>query len=356
MPIAKRLPSGTWRCRVYSHTEETVQPDGTVKKKQVFVSFTCDDKSKKGKRKCEALATEWSLNKEKREKDRQELTLGEAMDKYIEGRENVLSVRTTQSYKGLRKNYLQCLMDIRVDDLTQDAIQKAINIEAMKLSPKTIRNVHGLLSATLSVFRPGFALNTSLPQKQRSELYIPTDDEVKRLLDTIKGTDMELPVLLAAFGPMRRGEISALRVSDIKGNIVHVHRNMVSYKPDAGSRQWIEKSAKTYAGDRYIDYPDFVAKKFPKYGDRVVQISPDDITHKFPIVLKKAKLPHFRFHDLRHYSASIQHALGVPDAYIMQRGGWVSDGTLKNVYRHALADKAQEESQKVNSHFSKTFS
>lgn len=67
---------------------------------------------------------------------------------------------------------------------------------------------------------------------------------------------MELPVLLAAFGPMRRSEICALEASDISRNIVHVNKNMV--KDEAGG--WIIKTPKSYAGDRYIDYPDFVAE------------------------------------------------------------------------------------------------
>ena len=44
----------------------------------------------------------------------------------------------------------------------------------------------------------------------------------------------------------------------------------------------------------------------------------------------------FRFHDLRRYSASIMHAIGDPDQYIMERGGWKSDKVLKQVYRGTL--------------------
>lgn len=47
--------------------------------------------------------------------------------------------------------------------------------------------------------------------------------------------------------------------------------------------------------------------------------------------MKKLDIPHFRFHDLRYYSASIMHAIGVPDVYIMERGGWSSDKTLKKI-------------------------
>ena len=47
-------------------------------------------------------------------------------------------------------------------------------------------------------------------------------------------------------------------------------------------------------------------------------MNPNQITRrKFNDLLKRSGMPVFRFHDLRHYSASIQHALGIPDAYII---------------------------------------
>ena len=72
-----------------------------------------------------------------------------------------------------------------------------------------------------------------------------------------------------------------------------------------------------------------------------VNMTPNIITSRFEHVLNSAGIDHFRFHDLRHYSASIQHALGIPDAYIMQAGGWGDDRVLKDVYRHTF-----EESEK----------
>ncbi len=111
------------------------------------------------------------------------------------------------------------------------------------------------------------------------------------------------------------------------------------------------KQPKSYAGNRYIDYPDFVAKKWEGVTGRIVPLNPANISDRFQIILKHAGVPHFRFHDLRHYSASIQHALGIPDAYIMQRGGWSSDGVLKGVYRHALSNKTSEMSDVANHYF-----
>lgn len=346
---ARKLPSGSWRVRVYSHTEQITQPDGTIKEKKVYKSFTCSDPSKKGKRICEAEAAAWATGKETNKAC--SLTLGQAMDEYIASRENVLSPRSIMEYRNTRINHCQSLMNIRVDNIAQEDIQRAINIEALKLSPKSVRNIHGLISATLKVFRPEMALNTSLPQKVRPEIYVPSDDEIQRLLASVRGTDMELPILLAAFGPMRRGEICALDASDINGNVVHVCKNMVKTKDNT----WIIRHPKTYAGDRYIDYPDFVAMKWKRKSGRIVELTPNNITDRFRYVLIDAKLPHFRFHDLRHYSASIQHALGIPDSYIMQRGGWGNDGVLKSVYRHTMESKAKEMNALANSYFSSLY-
>lgn len=345
MPTAKKLPSGSWRCQVYSHTEEIVQEDGSIKKKRIYKSFTCDDPSPKGRRKAERMAADWAAEKEAH--DNCSLTLGEAMSEYIEARSSILSPATIREYKHTRERDLQGLMGIRIDEITQEQIQREINREALSHSPKSVRNMHGLLSATMHSYRPNFTLSTALPKKVRPKLYIPSEEEIRRLLDYVKGSEMEIPVLLAAFGPMRRGEIAALDSDHVNGNIVHVEYALTMNE----YHEWVRKAPKSASGNRYIEFPDFVAEKLAGKKGRIVLLKPHQITNRFRTILKKAGLPHFRFHDLRHYSASIQHALGIPDAYIMQRGGWGNDGVLKNVYRHALEDKNEQMNRIANGYF-----
>lgn len=347
MATAKKLPSGSWRCQIYSHTEEIILNDGNIKRKRIYKSFTSDVPGPKGKRLAEQAAAEWAAEKENASRV-QNITLGEAIDRYIESRESVLSPRTIMDYKRIRRKELKSIMGIKIALITQEDIQRAINLEAQIHSPKTVRNSHGLISAVMRSYRPNFALNTTFPKKVRPNIYVPSEDEMKILINAVSGTDMELPILLAAFGPMRRGEICALTKDDIKGNVVHVYKNMVLNT----NRQWIIKTPKTYAGDRYIDYPDFVAEKWKEKKGRIVNLNPNNITDRFSTILKNAGLTHFRFHDLRHYSASIQHALGIPDSYIMQRGGWGNDSTLKSVYRHVIEDKTNEMNQIANNYFS----
>lgn len=339
MPTAKRQPSGKYRVRIYDYTDENG--------KKHYKSFTADTKKE-----AERLASNYSSGA----KSNRGMTLYDAMTEYINGRTSTLSPRTISSYKSIRDNYLKTITGKRIDKITQTDIQRAINLEAGSLSPKTVHNIHGFLTAVMYTYRPDFQIRTALPKNKRTDMTIPSEDSMHILMSAITGTNMELPVLLAAFGPMRRGEICALRMEDIDGNIVHVCRNIVKNADPA--EVWREKAPKSLAGDRFIEYPDFVRQKWEATGitsGRLVKLCPDTITKKFPMILKENGIPHFRFHDLRHYSASIQHALGVPDVYIMQRGGWGNDSTLKQVYRHALDQQEREQNKRINDYFSKKY-
>lgn len=338
MAKAKKLPSGQWRTLVYDYTETL--PDG--RKKRHYKSFTADSKKES-----EYLAAQFALTKNTKDV-RNNLTYGQALDKYIESREAVLSPSTIREYKRSRRNDMQSIMDIKIDDITQDLVQSAINEESKSHSPKTVKNMHGLLSAVLKTYRPNFALNTTLPQQKKPDIYVPTDEDIKTLISSIENKEMLIAVLLAAFGPMRRSEICALDSDHIVGNMVHVEFAIVK---DENSN-WVKKGTKSYAGDRWIDFPDFVIDQIRDIKGQIVHFNPAQISDRFIDIQRASGLPHFRFHDLRHYNASVSHALGIPDQYIMERGGWASDTVLKKVYRHTMNDKQLKMNNKINEHFS----
>ena len=113
----------------------------------------------------------------------------------------------------------------------------------------------------------------------------------------------------------------------------------------------VTKSPKTLSSNRTVEYPKFVIDKFKGIEGPLVRMHPEDISKNFGKALQKAGLPHFRFHDLRHYSASIMHAIGIPDHYIMARGGWKTDNVLKAVYRNVITDEQVKFVSKLNEHF-----
>lgn len=333
MATARKLPSGNWRVMVYDGKD--------AEGKRVYRSFTGPTK------KAAELAAAEYANGRQAKTTATSLTLAQAYAQYIESKQNVISPATVREYKRSAAHDLQILMPLRVCDITQEAVQRAINAEALTHSPKTVRNMHGLLSAVLAVYAPQLQLRTTMPQRKPKSLYIPSSEDIHKLMDSIAGTELEKAVMLAAFGSLRRSEIAALTSDDIQGNQITVNKAMVQDQ----SKQWVIKPPKTEAGNRTIELPDFVIQRISGCEGRIVKLQPGTITNRFALMLDKCGLPHFRFHDLRHYQASILHAMGVPDKYIIQRGGWKTDSTLKNVYQHALDEKRAEVERSICDYF-----
>lgn len=347
MPTARKLKSGSWTCKILDHYETIVLPDGTTKKKGIYKSFTCKDKSRAGKRTCEQMAAVYAANKE-HVKDVADITLGEAIDRYTNSRESILSPRTIGEYRRIRKKHMQDIMDIKIVRLTQEDIQNCINLEAKTHAPKTIRNWHGLISTTLAVFRPEFKLRTTLPKKVRNEVKIPSETEIKRLIEFVKGTDMELPIMLCITGLFRRSEVCELRKTDIMDKYIHVSRAVVLNE----DKEWVVKAPKSYAGDRFVKMPqELIDMCLLQEGDKLVSCTPDQLSNRFSRTLARAGLPHYKLHALRHYGASILHAIGVPDLYILNRAGWETDEMLKKIYRHVVAERDVEMNEKIISYF-----
>lgn len=340
MAKAKKLKSGSWRCLVYDYTDENG--------KRHYKSFTSSDPSPKGKRIAEKLAADYALEKEKQKLSGNNMTLNEALEGYCTMKNNVLSPSTIREYRRMQKNNYGSIENLTLDKITNDIIQKWVNDFSRNHHPKTVKNAYGLLRAVIDAYAPDIRLRITLPQSIQPKLYVPSDNDIKVILSYFANSDsdMELAVYLAAFGTLRRSEICALTVDDVDGNVISVNKAMV----DKGNNEWVVKTTKTVSSNRIIELPPFVIEKFPKSGN-IVNITPDKVTGRFEAALLVLKIKKFRFHDLRHYSASIMHAIGVPDQYIMQRGGWASDKTLKNIYRGTIKDYEEKYTSMTLSHF-----
>lgn len=334
MAKAKKLDSGSWRCLAYSHTDAAG--------KRHYESFTAPTKKE-----AELLAANFALTKDREEKV--QLNFKQAMDFYIELKEPVLSPSTIRGYDNMRKMLerdYDALCRMNISSIKKNDIQKVINDISGKKSPKTVRNYNGFIMAVIKEQRDNFNANVAMPQKERPELHIPTDAEIKLLLKAIEGTSIEVPVLLAAFGLMRRGEICAASIDDIEGNRIHVKHSLVKGKDG----QHHKKAPKTYTSDRYVELPQFVIDKIKAQG-YICNVQPHTLTVMLQKVLKRNNIPQFRFHDLRHYSCSIRSSLGIPTEYILKDGGWKTDYVMKNVYRHTLSDKEKAFTAKTIEHF-----
>lgn len=266
----------------------------------------------------------------------QSMTFKSAAEKYIEAKRNVLSPSTIRGYSGMIRQISNSLLDMSVYDVTALDVQKEINRYSKDHSPKSTHNLHGFISAILGMFFPEIKLTTTLPQKIKNEPYIPSDEDVRKIIELSKGTLFEIPIALACYG-MRRSEICALTIEDIDGDIVHINKAMVQDE----KREWVVKTTKTTASTRDIIIPTQIADMIREQG-YVYKGHPGKISDYLYRTQDRLGIPRFSIHKLRHYFASKMSALNVPEADILKMGGWSSDHVMKSVYRHSMMDKEEQ--------------
>ena len=281
------------------------------------------------------------------------LTVEQAIDRYIETKSVILSPSTIRGYNGIKKSRIEQIKHFRLADLTQEKIQRWVNALAKNHSPKTVANAHGLISAVMSEYRPDMTLRTTLPRKERAEIKIPSEADLKAIIKESRGTKYELPIALAIWLGMRRSEIVGLTWDCIEGNTLHVRNAVV-----LGETGNVKKGTKSYAGKRDLKIPSHIKKlidKQPKENEYVVNLSGAAIYDAFVDICRNAGVPHYRFHDLRHANASVMLSIGVPDKYSMKRMGHATNNMLKTTYQHTIKEKEQKFDAQIDEEFSKFF-
>lgn len=284
----------------------------------------------------------------------QSLSVTQALDRYIDSKSAVLSPATIAGYRRIQKNLLEPIAAYPLSNLTQEQVQRWVNQLAKQgKKPKTVSNAHGLLSAVIGAYRPEMVLRTTLPQKVKTEISIPTEAELSAIFDAAKGTKYELPIMLAVWMGMRASEIRGLRWEDIHGEYVTVKRAIVE-----GENGPVEKGTKTFSGTRTIHLPPYLADLIQQQDHtqgHIVTLSGHAMYNGFERICQKAGVPHFRFHDLRHMNASVMLAAGIPNKYAQERIGHATDNMLKTVYQHTIQEEQKKYSEEIDQRFEALF-
>lgn len=333
MATAKQLPSGSWRCQVYVGMENG---------KRLYKSFTGRNRTH--------LEYEATLYENRMKGIRDGTSVEAALDDYLSLRKSVLSPATVRGYNNIIKyfkSYQEAFCALPVASLDKRDLQSVVNDMARNGdSPKTIGNRMGLVFSAMRE-KDVFVPRIKMPDKQRPDLHIPDTKDVQKIIKASEGTEMEIPILLAAFAPMRRSEICALTMDDIDGNVIHVRHAIVM---DENGKNVI-KGTKTYLSNRYIPMDESIIEKIRKKGYITKIENPQHISQRFEHIAKKAGCEGVRFHDLRHWNVSFLHAQGVPDKIIQARGGWRTDKVLRSVYLHELESERSKWTYTINDNF-----
>ena len=273
--------------------------------------------------------------------DAKQITVREAVNRYIDRKRASLSPRTLRDYITYEQTAFQRLMPVRIGDLTDDLIQHEIDNMAKTVSPKTIKNRWSFLHAAIVSVDRSYTPYIELPTSRRPKFQMPEREALFALFDGIAGTSLELPVFLACVCGLRRGEISALDVHadiDFVKGVLHVCKDMVLDEHD----DWVVKPPKTEAGNRLVPVPCWLLDR--------LKTAADDPAFRFPVpntiskdfwTATKDNPVGCSFHGLRHYYASVMEAAGVPEIYQMERMGHSSTYMLKR-YQEYLKEKEIE--------------
>lgn len=263
------------------------------------------------------------------------LTFEAAATNYIDARTNILSPSTIKGYRSILRSLSDYLKNKPLDDITNNDIQKEINLFAGNVKPKTVKNRSTFISSVFAEFRPDFNLRINLPMMVRNEPYIPSVEEVRLLLSQAEGTQYKTALLLGICG-LRRGEMCALTMNDIDfdNNIIHITKDIVQNDLD----EWIVKTPKTVQSIRDVKVPKAVIESIKQNG--LYTKSPHNITEWMHRKQDLLGIPRFSLHILRHYFVSVAHDKGLSDASIMQAGGWAAPNVMIKHYRHAQSTDA----------------
>jgi len=233
-----------------------------------------------------------------------------------------------------------------------------------EVGPTSLRRIHATLSSALNaavrhdLIGRNPAAHVELPAAATGRVQPWSAEELGTFLDAVEGDRLAALWGLLAFGGLRRGEALGLTWADVQldRGIVTVSRQVVQ----VGRERTVGKPKTRSGEDRRVDLDEATAALLRahrkrqaedrlRFGaawrdddDRVFttedggEVRPDYVTRRFGRLAKSAGLRVVRLHDLRHGSASLQIAAGVPLVVISKRLGHSSTAVTSDVYGHML--------------------
>ena len=239
--------------------------------------------------------------------------------------------RTQGRYSDTVKNHIKpALGAMRLCELQPHEVQRFVNcLQRKALSPKTIRNVHGVLCKALSeavrikYIASNPASGCVLPKITLEEIHPLEAEEISAFMDAIKGNPSEAIFFMALNTGMRLSEILGLRWSrvDFKNGRIKVDAQLLvkrvkessrelglpknskprSFKPppavmeclhslERQQKEWRLKAGPAWDNAFGLVFTNEIRQEIPHA----------TVEHRFSRVLESAGIEAHRFHDLRH--------------------------------------------------------
>jgi len=292
------------------------------------------------------------------------LTVAQLLDRYITNRATECGERTIERYRELSRQYIVAhLGQVQVKKLSSLAIQDMYARIGATLSGRTVHHVHTLFKAAFGwavrkdiIHRSPF-LTVDPPNVRQREMRYLSADEAAALLDAVEGTQWHGPLSLALATGARRGEICALKWSDL--DLLNCTITIRASLTDAGNTLKL-KGTKS---DRVRQFPlsamamaalkarrtEVAANRLRVgsaykddgfvFGDALGNpLVPDNLTTAFRYYAEKACIKGATLHSLRHSAATWLLAAGTDIRNVQAILGHSVPSTTLNIYGHAMTN------------------
>ena len=303
----------------------------------------------------------------------QRTSLGEYLRHWVDSYAMMhTSPRTAEGYQGIVNGYLiPALGGISLCELQPRHLEKyyadALSHGRLDgkggLSARTLLHLHRILSQALShavkqgLLARNVAQAVVAPRPSRSQMATLSAAHVPKFLDAAGKTPFYVLFYTGLYTGMRRGELLGLRWCDIDLGKATISVVQTLHRLSGG--KFVIREPKSPHSRRLVALSPSVADLLRGYhaeqeaqkvllgmrltGEELVFAHPDGspldpstVTHAFGKLIKKAGLPHIRFHDLRHTHATLMLKGGVHPKIVSERLGHASIGITLDTYSHVV--------------------
>lgn len=268
------------------------------------------------------------------------MTLGQAIDKYIEDNSAVLSPATLRGYKKSRKYRFEKYMDEKLDAIEW---QKMLNEEAKIKSPKTVSNGWGVVTASLGSIKYKLPDDINLPKIPETDEPWLDNEQIPIFLKAIKGEPCEFQALCALHS-LRASEILALKPGSVTKDGIVVRGAVVL---DDKNNLVSKDTNKTAKSSRTI--PIIIPRilEVVPNGDEWKTIHPNTTATRIKRICKNAGLPVVGCQGLRRSFCSLAYYLDWDEMTTMRIGGWTNTQTIHKHYAKLAQNKRDANVKKM---------
>lgn len=228
------------------------------------------------------------------------------------------------------------------------------------LSPATVKRHHANIRKSLqnamelNMIPYNVADRTKLPKQRQYHANIYDEQQLMTLITKSKGTPLESVIMLCVYYGLRRGEVAGLtwEAVNLDERILYIKNTRITAKTEI-----FQDTAKTESSCRALPiendmYNYLTALKQKQTENKKAlgeayhesgfvccwengePLKVSYISHAFSDLLKKNNLPHIRFHDIRHSTATTLLRSGVNLKVIQEILGHSTMATTANFYLH----------------------